>query len=46
MPGDVIILKRKRQFLPCDAILLNGGCIVNESMLTGILAFSARMTII
>lgn len=35
MPGDVIVLTGKRQFLPCDAILLSGGCIVNESMLTG-----------
>ncbi|XP_040205463.1 probable cation-transporting ATPase 13A4 isoform X1 [Rana temporaria] len=35
VPGDVIVLTGKRQFLPCDAILLNGGCIVNESMLTG-----------
>ncbi|PIN91807.1 hypothetical protein AB205_0172520 [Aquarana catesbeiana] len=35
VPGDVIVLTGKRQFLPCDAILLSGGCIVNESMLTG-----------
>ncbi|XP_030071563.1 probable cation-transporting ATPase 13A4 [Microcaecilia unicolor] len=35
VPGDVIILTGKKQFLPCDAILLGGGCIVNESMLTG-----------
>ncbi|KAM5163819.1 putative cation-transporting ATPase 13A4 [Mantella aurantiaca] len=35
VPGDVIVLTGRRQFLPCDAILLNGGCIVNESMLTG-----------
>ncbi|KAM9316542.1 putative cation-transporting ATPase 13A4 [Gastrophryne carolinensis] len=35
VPGDMIVLTGKRQFLPCDAILLSGGCIVNESMLTG-----------
>ncbi|XP_053316354.1 probable cation-transporting ATPase 13A4 [Spea bombifrons] len=35
VPGDVIILTGRRLFLPCDAILISGGCIVNESMLTG-----------
>ncbi|XP_044146312.1 probable cation-transporting ATPase 13A4 [Bufo gargarizans] len=35
VPGDVIVLTRKKLFLPCDAILITGGCIVNESMLTG-----------
>ncbi|XP_075058379.1 putative cation-transporting ATPase 13A4 [Mixophyes fleayi] len=35
VPGDVIVLTGKRLFLPCDALLLSGGCIVNESMLTG-----------
>ncbi|KAG8445133.1 hypothetical protein GDO86_010049, partial [Hymenochirus boettgeri] len=33
-PGDILVIKRNT-FLPCDALLINGGCIVNESMLTG-----------
>ncbi|KAG9493959.1 hypothetical protein GDO78_001694, partial [Eleutherodactylus coqui] len=35
VPGDVIVLTGKKLFLPCDAILISGACIVNESMLTG-----------
>uniref|UniRef100_A0A8C5QCH5 Cation-transporting ATPase n=1 Tax=Leptobrachium leishanense TaxID=445787 RepID=A0A8C5QCH5_9ANUR len=35
VPGDVIILARNNLFLPCDAILISGGCTVNEGMLTG-----------
>ncbi|KAM4693459.1 putative cation-transporting ATPase 13A4 isoform 2-T2 [Discoglossus pictus] len=35
VPGDVIILKGNKLFLPCDAILVSGGCTVNEGMLTG-----------
>ncbi|KAM4771100.1 putative cation-transporting ATPase 13A4 [Rhinophrynus dorsalis] len=35
VPGDIILLTGKRFFLPCDCILLKGGCIVNEGMLTG-----------
>ncbi|XP_072266260.1 probable cation-transporting ATPase 13A4 [Pyxicephalus adspersus] len=35
VPGDVIILSEKSFFLPCDAILISGGCILNEGMLTG-----------
>ncbi|XP_075056987.1 putative cation-transporting ATPase 13A4 [Mixophyes fleayi] len=35
VPGDVIILPEKKCNLPCDAILISGGCVVNESMLTG-----------
>ncbi|KAM4693461.1 putative cation-transporting ATPase 13A4 isoform 2-T2 [Discoglossus pictus] len=35
VPGDVIILQGNKLFLPCDAILIRGGCSVNESMLTG-----------
>ncbi|XP_063298848.1 probable cation-transporting ATPase 13A5 [Pelobates fuscus] len=35
VPGDVIILAKNKLFLPCDAILISGGCTVNEGMLTG-----------
>ncbi|OCT80682.1 hypothetical protein XELAEV_18027496mg [Xenopus laevis] len=35
VPGDVINLAGKKLFLPCDAILINGGCTVNEGALTG-----------
>lgn len=34
VPGDVIEIP-DNTILPCDLILLNGSCIVNESMLTG-----------
>ncbi|KAK3104814.1 hypothetical protein FSP39_010866 [Pinctada imbricata] len=35
VPGDVIELPRSGCIMQCDAVLLNGNCIVNESMLTG-----------
>ncbi|XP_078523096.1 putative cation-transporting ATPase 13A4 [Lissotriton helveticus] len=35
VPGDVILLPGKKLYLPCDAILINGSCIVDEGMLTG-----------
>ncbi|XP_073531249.1 probable cation-transporting ATPase 13A4 isoform X2 [Phyllobates terribilis] len=35
VPGDVIVFGGNKLFLPCDAILINGGCTVNEAMLTG-----------
>lgn len=36
VPGDIIELPSNKQgTLPCDAILLTGVCVVNESMLTG-----------
>lgn len=34
VPGDVIEVP-ENCIMPCDAILLTGSCIVNESMLTG-----------
>uniref|UniRef100_G3TGK7 Cation-transporting ATPase n=1 Tax=Loxodonta africana TaxID=9785 RepID=G3TGK7_LOXAF len=34
VPGDVLILPGKLS-LPCDAVLINGNCVVNEGMLTG-----------
>ncbi|XP_059842890.1 probable cation-transporting ATPase 13A4 [Hypanus sabinus] len=35
VPGDVFIVTGNKQILSCDSILIQGGCIVNESMLTG-----------
>ncbi|XP_021249013.1 probable cation-transporting ATPase 13A5 isoform X3 [Numida meleagris] len=35
VPGDVFLLDGKKLSLPCDAILIDGSCIVNEGMLTG-----------
>ncbi|XP_008070000.1 probable cation-transporting ATPase 13A5 [Carlito syrichta] len=34
VPGDVLILPGKCS-LPCDAVVLDGNCVVNEGMLTG-----------
>ncbi|KAG7195472.1 uncharacterized protein KQ657_003234 [Scheffersomyces spartinae] len=35
VPGDVFEVDPTLAVLPCDAILINGECVVNESMLTG-----------
>lgn len=35
VPGDIICIPSRVSILPCDALLLNGSVIVNESMLTG-----------
>lgn len=35
VPGDVFLLDGKKLSLPCDAILIDGSCVVNEGMLTG-----------
>ncbi|CAG9832357.1 unnamed protein product [Diabrotica balteata] len=35
VPGDLIILCSSKYTMPCDAVLLTGECIVNESVLTG-----------
>jgi P-type E1-E2 ATPase len=35
VPGDVIIIPPHGCEMHCDAVLLSGTCIVNESMLTG-----------
>ncbi|GLV35836.1 anne boleyn [Carabus blaptoides fortunei] len=35
VPGDLIAIPANGCVMPCDAVLLSGNCIVNESMLTG-----------
>ncbi|XP_057317780.1 polyamine-transporting ATPase 13A3-like [Hydractinia symbiolongicarpus] len=35
VPGDVLVIPPEGLHLPCDAVLLNGRCVVNESTLTG-----------
>ncbi|TKS77174.1 Cation-transporting ATPase 13A2 [Collichthys lucidus] len=35
VPGDCIIIPQEGLLFPCDAALLAGECLVNESMLTG-----------
>ena len=35
VPGDLIVIP-ENALMPCDAILLNGSCIMNEAMLTGV----------
>ncbi len=35
VPGDVILLPTTGGVLECDAVLIEGTCVVNESMLTG-----------
>ncbi|KAL4608143.1 putative cation-transporting ATPase 13A3 [Arapaima gigas] len=35
VPGDVMIIPTNGTIMPCDAVLISGTCIVNESMLTG-----------
>ncbi|KAM4728657.1 polyamine-transporting ATPase 13A3-like isoform 2-T2 [Anableps anableps] len=35
VPGDVISIPANGMIMPCDAVLFQGTCVVNESMLTG-----------
>ncbi|EFN68541.1 Probable cation-transporting ATPase 13A3 [Camponotus floridanus] len=35
VPGDLLIIPSHGCLMPCDAVLLTGNCILNESMLTG-----------
>ncbi|GIX99954.1 probable cation-transporting ATPase 13A4, partial [Caerostris extrusa] len=35
VPGDVLVLSQSPFVMFCDAVLLSGNCVVNESMLTG-----------
>ncbi|XP_066565308.1 polyamine-transporting ATPase 13A3 isoform X1 [Amia ocellicauda] len=35
VPGDILVIPTNGTIMPCDAVLVSGTCIVNESMLTG-----------
>ncbi|KAJ8016642.1 hypothetical protein DPEC_G00009360 [Dallia pectoralis] len=35
VPGDCVLIPKEGLLLPCDAVLLAGECMVNESILTG-----------
>ncbi|XP_067207720.1 polyamine-transporting ATPase 13A3 isoform X2 [Linepithema humile] len=35
VPGDLLVIPSHGCVMPCDAVLLTGNCILNESMLTG-----------
>lgn len=35
VPGDVLVIPPNGAMIHCDAVLISGNCIVNESMLTG-----------
>ena len=35
VPGDVVVVPPEGCTMPCDAVLISGTAIVNESMLTG-----------
>ncbi|XP_060710432.1 polyamine-transporting ATPase 13A3-like [Hemiscyllium ocellatum] len=35
VPGDVIVIPINGMIMPCDAVLISGTCVVNESLLTG-----------
>lgn len=41
VPGDLILVPTHGCIMHCDAVLLTGNCIVNESMLTGLLTYIA-----
>ena len=41
LPGDIIFLK-KNDYVPCDCIIIDGECIINESDLTGSLNISKK----
>nr|XP_019578729.1 PREDICTED: probable cation-transporting ATPase 13A4 isoform X2 [Rhinolophus sinicus] len=35
VPGDLLILSGNKVQMPCDAVLIDGSCVVDEGMLTG-----------
>nr|CAD7588348.1 unnamed protein product [Timema genevievae] len=45
VPGDIILIPPHGCYMTCDALLLSGNCIVNESMLTGLPHVPPRLTL-
>lgn len=43
VPGDVIVIPFGGCNIACDALLLSGNCIVDESLLTGLWIFKMYM---
>lgn len=37
VPGDTILLEGQQLSVPCDVVLLDGSCVLDEGMLTGTL---------
>ena len=35
VPGDIVVVEASPDPFPCDAVLIEGSCLINESMLTG-----------
>ncbi|XP_075413267.1 putative cation-transporting ATPase 13A4 [Tenrec ecaudatus] len=35
VPGDLLLLTGNKVQMPCDAVLIDGNCVVNEGLLTG-----------
>lgn len=44
VPGDIIELPKHQATVVCDAVLLTGQCILNESMLTGMISHKLIVT--
>jgi len=42
VPGDVIVIPPGGCNIACDALLLSGNCIVDESLLTGLYVFVVK----
>jgi len=42
VPGDVIVIPPGGCNIACDALLLSGNCIVDESLLTGLCVFVVK----
>lgn len=43
VPGDLMVLPAANYVMPCDAVLLTGQCIINESVLTGMFQINLQI---
>lgn len=46
VPGDCVVIPAEGLHLPCDAALMVGECMVNESMLTGESSYSSLIHLV